>query len=174
MEEERIIRSRVFDQPVHRTKYVLLRRLTHRILLVISQDDHIFPLVVEIVIEIRRHVPNIIDTASQLSPLTKVVDSNQKGLAFAIARGILKRVFRRRSATELLHALGRRRRGIRVAMHIGVRVHGRHSYTLSDIILKVCSIELTRSSIVLRRRHSLRPWWSITVPWPWGWRSLSM
>jgi len=48
MEEERIVRPRILDQPMHSPENVLLRRLTHRVLLIIRKDDHIFPFVAEV------------------------------------------------------------------------------------------------------------------------------
>ena len=64
MEKQRVVGLRIFDQPVHGTQYVLFRRLTHRILLVICKDDHILPRVSKVAVEICRHILDVIDTAS--------------------------------------------------------------------------------------------------------------
>lgn len=52
MEEERIIRLCILDQPVHSTKNVSLRRLAHRVLLVIGQENHVFTGVSEVLVQV--------------------------------------------------------------------------------------------------------------------------
>lgn len=69
---------------MHRSQYVLFRRLAHRILLIIRQDNHVLSGVSEVAIEVCRHVLHVVDAASQLPPLTKVVDTDQQSLPSAI------------------------------------------------------------------------------------------
>lgn len=75
VEEQRIILPRVFHQPVHGSEYVLLRRLAHRILLVVCQDDHVLSLVAEVSIQVGRHVLHIIDASTKLATLPEIVDA---------------------------------------------------------------------------------------------------
>lgn len=77
MEEERVVGSRVFHKPMHGSEKILFCRLAHGILLVISEDNHILPLIPKTVDEICRHVLHIVDTTTQLTALTEVVDANQ-------------------------------------------------------------------------------------------------
>lgn len=76
MEKERVIRLRILDKPVHSTKDIRLSRLAHRILLVIGKDDHVLPSIAKALVQIGRHILNIIYTATQLALLSKVVDSD--------------------------------------------------------------------------------------------------
>jgi hypothetical protein len=70
---------------VHSPKNVGLRRLAHGVLLVISQKNHILTGIAKVLVQIGRHVFDVVDTSAQLALLTKVVDSNQKRLSFARA-----------------------------------------------------------------------------------------
>ena len=45
MKEERVVGSRILHQPMHGSQDVLLRRLTHGILLIIGQEHHVLSLV---------------------------------------------------------------------------------------------------------------------------------
>lgn len=85
MEKERIVRSGILDKPVHGTENVLLCRLAHWVLLIIRQDHHVFPAIAEMLRQVGRHVPNIVDTSAQLAALPKVVDANQEGLSASCA-----------------------------------------------------------------------------------------
>lgn len=76
MEEERVVRSSILDQPMHGAKNVLLCGLAHRVLLIVCQDNHIFSLITKMFHQISSHVSDIIDTSSQLATLTEVVDTN--------------------------------------------------------------------------------------------------
>ncbi len=67
------------NEPSHRAKHVLFCRLSHRVLFVVGKGDHILSPVPMVLDQIRRHVTDIVDTSSQLSTLTKVVDANQQG-----------------------------------------------------------------------------------------------
>ena len=50
MEEERVVGAGVLHQPVHRPQDVLFRRLAHRILLIICEDNHVVSLVAKVVV----------------------------------------------------------------------------------------------------------------------------
>lgn len=76
MEEERVVRPGILDQPMHGTKNVLLRRLTHGILLIVSQDDHVFSFVTKMFHQVSSHVSDIVDTSAQLATLAEVVNAN--------------------------------------------------------------------------------------------------
>lgn len=92
VEEERIVRPGILDQPVHGPQYVLLRRLAHGILLVVGKDDHVLALVAKMLDEIGRHVPDVVDAPPQLAALAKVVDADQQGFPPAVALRVLKGV----------------------------------------------------------------------------------
>lgn len=77
VEEERVIGSGVLNKPVHGAQNVLLGGLTHGVLLVVCQGDHVLALVAESLHEVVGHVFYIVDTASELTLLSKVVDTNQ-------------------------------------------------------------------------------------------------
>ena len=102
VEEERVIRSRVFHQPVHCSEYILLRRLAHRILLIVCQDDHVFSLVAEMTVQICRHVLDVVDTSSQLASLPEVVDAYEKCFSSTCAVGILESVARGSAMSKIL------------------------------------------------------------------------
>lgn len=86
VEKQRVVWFRILHQPVHRSQYVLLRWLTHWILLIVRQDDHIFSGVSKVLVQVSRHVLNVIDTSPQLSSLAKVVDAYEKGFPSTRAR----------------------------------------------------------------------------------------
>ena len=100
MEEQRVIRLCILDQPVHRTQNVGLGRLAHRILLVIGEYHHVLPTVAKSLDQILRHVLHIVDTAAQLSFLSKVVNSNQQRLALAGTFRILEAIPLGRAGAE--------------------------------------------------------------------------
>lgn len=74
---------------MHSLNNILLCRLTPRTLLIIRQNNHIFTLVLEPLMQESRHVLDIIDAPSQLSSLTKVIDTDQERLALPRTRAIL-------------------------------------------------------------------------------------
>jgi hypothetical protein len=83
MKKQRIIRLRILDQPMHRPQNISFRRLTHGILLIIRKKNHILTGITKGLVQVRRHVLNIIDTSTQLALLTKVVDADQERFSFA-------------------------------------------------------------------------------------------
>lgn len=102
MEEQGVIWTGVFDQPVHGAENVLLGRLAHGILLVVSQDDHVLSLVAKVLSQVARHVADIVDAAAQLAALAKVIDADEKSLSPAGALGIAKRVVLGSAAAKVL------------------------------------------------------------------------
>ena len=79
MEEKGVVGSGSFDQPEHPFNDVLACRLVLRVSLVVSQDDHVT------LVEASAHdqvldILDVVDAASQLSSLAKVVDPDQKRL----------------------------------------------------------------------------------------------
>lgn len=95
VKEQRIVRSRVLYQPVHCPQDIGLCGLTHRILLIIREDHHIFSLVAKVSIQICGHVFHVVDASSELASLAEVVDTDEKSLSSAGAVGILEGVARR-------------------------------------------------------------------------------
>lgn len=131
MEEERVIRSSILDQPVHCTEDILLCRLAHGILLVVGQNDHVFSLVAKLLHQIGRHVSDIVDAASQLATLAKVVDTNQQRFSTASAVGVSESI----AWCAVTKALRPIRRGRRITARAsltvavwGSRTGGRHAY----------------------------------------------
>ena len=129
MEEQRIIRSGILDQPVHGAEDVLFRRLAHRVLLIVGEKNHILSGVPKVRVEIGRHVLDIVDTTSELTSLTKVVYADEKRFASTRAVGVLEAIPLRSTTAKTLHALGRRRRSIVVSGAVGICIHGRKTCT---------------------------------------------
>ena len=110
MEEERIVRSRVFHQPVHCSQDICLGRLAHRILLIICQDHHVLSLVAEMAVQVGRHILHIVDASSELASLAKVVDTYEKRFPSAGAVGVLECIPAGCAGAESLGLRGWRRR----------------------------------------------------------------
>lgn len=110
---------------MHGPQYVLLGRLAHRILLVIGENNHILALVVEVLDEVARHVPNIVDAAPELTALTEIVDTDKQGFSPARTGTVFEGIALRGSVAEVLRTGRRRWRGAHVAMAVCVRVHRR-------------------------------------------------
>lgn len=80
---------------MHGTEDVLFRGLTQWVLLVIREDHHVLSPISEMLNQVGRHIAHIIDTPSQLTTLTEVVDADQEtfpptrtvGVAESIALG---------------------------------------------------------------------------------------
>lgn len=75
---------------MHSPEDVRLRRLAHGVLLIIRQDHHVFSGVTEVLVEIGRHVLNIVDTSAQLPLLIEIVDTDQQRLPLSCAARILE------------------------------------------------------------------------------------
>lgn len=160
MEKERVVGLGILDQPMHRAQNICFGRLAHGILLVIGQNNHVFPRIAEVSIKVRRHVLDVVDTASELSPLTEVVDTNQKSFAPTRAVGVLKAVTLRSAMAKGLHGLGRWRWGVVVSLDVGIGIDGRKAWCTSMIVFKgKRTFDRTWSSSVLwasvRRRLSV-------------------
>jgi hypothetical protein len=93
---------------VHGTQDILLCWLAHGILLVVREDDHVLTLVAEVLHEVGCHVADVVDAASQLASLTKVVDTDQQALPPASAVGISEGIVLRGAVAEMLWAVGGR------------------------------------------------------------------
>lgn len=127
MEEERVVGLSVLHEPMHGAEDVGLGRLAHRVLLVVGKDDHVLSSVAKVLVQIRRHIPNVVDAAPQLPFLAKVVDSNQQGFSLACTVRVLETVSLRRSVPKR-HGMARRgRRGIGVPLRVRVVVHSRNT-----------------------------------------------
>lgn len=100
MEEKRIVGSRILDKPMHGTEDVCLGRLAHRILLVISKNDHVLSSVAKALVQISRQVPSIVDTTTQLAFLIEIIDANQQCLSFSRAARVLEVVALGSTVTE--------------------------------------------------------------------------
>lgn len=100
MEEQRVIRLGVLNQPVHGSKNVGFGRLTHGVLLVISQQNHILTGIPKVLVQVIRHVFDIVYATPQLALLAEVVDSNHQRLSLARAARILETVALRCAMTE--------------------------------------------------------------------------
>ena len=90
---------------MHRPQNVRLRRLTHRILLVVRQDDHVLALVTEVLVQVRRHVLDVVDATSELAALVEVVDADEEGFATTGAERVLESVAAGSAVAELLGLL---------------------------------------------------------------------
>jgi hypothetical protein len=120
MKKQRIIRPRILNQPMHRAQYIRLGRLTHRVLLIVCQNDHILTLVPEVLVQVGRHVLDVVDAAAQLALLVEVVDADEQGLATAGAERVLEGVVAGRAVAEGLRLLRRRRWAVVGAVLLGV------------------------------------------------------
>lgn len=122
MEEERIVRLGILDEPVHSPKNVSLGGLTHGVLLIIRQDNHVFASVSEVLVQVGGHVLDIVDTSAQLALLVEVVDTDQQRLSLAGAARVLEVVALRRALAEADRVARGRCRGAVVALVVGVMV----------------------------------------------------
>lgn len=111
MQEQRVVGLGAVNEPAHGTDDVLLGRVHDRVLLVICQEHHVLSLVPKPLDEELGQVLNIVDAAPELSILTKVVDTNQEGLALSSTVGVLEGVAFRRTVTKLLGCCRGRRTG---------------------------------------------------------------
>lgn len=127
MEEERIVWPRVLDEPVHRPQDVLLRRLAHRVLLVVCEDDHVFPLIAVVLDKVPRHVPDVVDASPELTALAKVVDAYEEGFTATRTLGVLESVTLRSALAEMLGGGRGGRGGMMVSLGVSVRVRRRRT-----------------------------------------------
>lgn len=143
VEEERVVGPGILDQPVHCTEDVLLCGLAHGVLLIVGQNDHVFSLVAKLLHQVGRHVSDIVDAASQLATLTKVVDTNQQRFSAASAVGVSESI----AWCAVTKALRPIRRGRRITARAsliiairGSRTGGRHARTSVVVGLRLLGV----------------------------------
>lgn len=124
MKEQRIIRPRILNQPMHRPQDILLRRLAHRVLQIVRQDHHVLALIPKVLKQVRRHVLDVVDAPAQLPALPEVVNPDQQRLAPPGAVRVLEVVVLRRAVAEALRGAWGGCWGLVVAVHVGVGVGG--------------------------------------------------
>ena len=103
MEEQRIVRLRIIDQPPHRSNHILPSRDLPRVPRIIREEDNVVLLVTESFTQEPHEVLGIVDTASKFLRGTDVVDSDlaskrmahhcQSRLTIASSRGLTQRAF---------------------------------------------------------------------------------
>jgi hypothetical protein len=102
VKEEGIVGSRVLNKPVHGSQNILLGGLAHGILLVIGQNNHVFTSVAKVLGEIGRHVADVVDAATQLTALAKVINADEESFTPASALRVLERVALGSAASKVL------------------------------------------------------------------------
>jgi len=102
VEEEGVVGAGFFDEPVHGAEDVGFGWLGHGVVLVVGQDHHVFSGVAEALVEVGRHVFDVVDAAAELATLAKVVDPNQKGFSSPGTVTVLEGVAVGGSMAELL------------------------------------------------------------------------
>ena len=107
MEEQRVIRLSVLNQPVHGPNDIILGRDTHGILLVVGEDDHILATIPEAFVQEGGHVGDVVDTSIELIGLTEIVDPNEQGFPPASTSRVLELVIGWRTMAKLLEILRR-------------------------------------------------------------------
>lgn len=78
VEEERVIRTSITDQPPHSFKDVRVGRNTTRVLLIIRQRDSILFLESIVLHNERLDVLDIVDTSPELAILSEIVDADKE------------------------------------------------------------------------------------------------
>lgn len=94
MEEERIVRLRIMNQPMHCPNDVCLCGLAQWIGLVVCQDNHVLSPIPIALVQEGRHRCNIIDATFQLVRLTDIIDTDKEGSPTACTRRILEPIVR--------------------------------------------------------------------------------
>lgn len=136
---------------MHGPKDICLRRLAHGVLLVVGQNDHVFPGVAEVLVQVRGHVPHIVYATAQLPLLTKVIDPDQESLLLAGTIRVLEAISLRRAITKR-DGVGRRGRGgVRVPVIVRVLIRGRSAFGglgSHRCISKAAWVKLTRLPMI--------------------------
>lgn len=88
MKEKRIVGLRVFDEPEHGINHIFSCRALPRILTVVCKHHDIFSLIAPKANQEVPNMPGIIDTTSQFVSLSKIIDTNAKGLLAPSTLGI--------------------------------------------------------------------------------------
>lgn len=86
--------------------------------MIVCQEYHILPCVSKISVQVCRHIFDIIDTSSQLTLLTKVIDTNEQSLASAGTCRVLKVVALGSTRAKTLGALRRWRWSVLISLYI--------------------------------------------------------
>lgn len=159
MEEQGVVRPGILDQPVHSSENVRFCGLAHRTLLIICKKNHVPSLVSKMLVQISRHVLDVIDTAAQLATLVEVVDSNQQSFPTAGTVGVLEGVAAGCPVAKLLRLL---RRGWRVvaALHVLLALLRCHYLTKFQHVVAPPNWQCLCAILT----------WSLSVWWLLGWR----
>ena len=104
--------------------------LAHGVLLVIRERDHVLALVPKELVQVCAHVLDIVDAATELAPLAKVVDTNQQRFPAPITCRVLEGVAIGRAVAEILCARGRRWGPLVVLCPLVARRCGHHAGAL--------------------------------------------
>ena len=118
VEEQGVVGLGVPDKPAYGADNVGLGGLHDGVRLVVGQDDHVFPLVPMVLDEEGRQIVDVVDTATQLALLAKVVDTDEKSLSLARAVGVLEGIAVRGAMAEFLGLRGRGRAGTGVVSSV--------------------------------------------------------
>lgn len=113
---------------MHCSQDVRFGGLTHGVLLVVGQGNHVLPLVSEEFVQIGAHVLYIVYAPTKLTSLPKVVDAYEKCFSPAVASRVLEGVSCRRAVAKSLHSLGWRRRGIVVSVCVWIAIDAGHTF----------------------------------------------
>jgi hypothetical protein len=125
VKEERVVGLGVLYEPMHGAEDICFCRLAHGALLVVCEEHHVLSRVAKVLIQIRRHVPNVVDTAAQLPFLAEVVDPNQQGFSFARTVRVLEIISLWCSVPKRYGLTRWGRRGAVVAVVVRVLVYRR-------------------------------------------------
>lgn len=106
MKEQSIVGLGISNKPLHSLDDVLLCRAHNGVLLVVGQENHVFPLVAIALDEEVGKVLDIVDTSAQFAFFANVVDSDQQSLAFTRAVGVLEGIAIGCAVAELLRSGG--------------------------------------------------------------------
>lgn len=102
MQEERVVGLGTTDEPLHSANDVGLGGLQHLVARIISKDDHVFPLVVEMLDQEGGEIVSVVDATCELCVLAEVVDADQQSLALPGTIGVLEGIALWRTMAELL------------------------------------------------------------------------
>lgn len=102
MQKQGIVRLSICNKPLQGLDDVVLGGLHNRVLLVISQNNHILPFIAVVLNQVLRQVSGVVDASAQLALLAEVVDTDQKGATLACAVRVLEGIILGRTMAELL------------------------------------------------------------------------
>jgi hypothetical protein len=90
VEEQRIVRPRPIDQPIHGRDHVLPRRDLPRVPSIVRQDDNVLLFIPKPVTQEFDHIVRIVDTASEGLRGTNVVAADGERFTFPVTLGVLE------------------------------------------------------------------------------------